>query len=160
MPTVEAAFEDVRRHAKKRGVRLRPPCPPAVIDEFVRDVRSELGFTPPDEYIQFLKLSDGLETQSGHVHGAQDFMEYNVTHWCRDFTGSGEGDVYTARFSPKPPSERVPPTFALIGDHGNLEWFVYMLRPPEYRVTNMGFVDEVNGRFQGLGELLLRLARK
>ena len=159
MPTVEAAFKEIRRHAKRWGVHPRPPCSPAAMKELVNGARAEFAFEVPDDYVRLLRLTDGLQTQSGYIHGAEAFLEYNSDHWCRDITTSQKGDVLTVRFDAKAPSDRIPPAFALIGDEGNMEWFVYMLQPPEYRVTTMGFADEVHERFQGLGELLLRLAK-
>jgi hypothetical protein len=90
-------------------------------------VKKRFNGSMPEDYIDFLKQSDGLQIENIYLFSALDVMLLN-----EDFSYE-----YKIR----------------IGDKGNIDDLVFSFQYHRYEVITMGYVDEIIasfGNFQGL----------
>ena len=55
------------------GDRLPPPCPSAQLINVQKEAMAKLDVQLPEEYLEFLRVHDGLDWNGLQVYGAEDY---------------------------------------------------------------------------------------
>jgi hypothetical protein len=138
------------------------PCTAAEIAEVVSLARFKIGIEVPPDYLALLKLTKNFGTQWGYIFGPVDFLEENFQKWCTkstticsttEFRVSLQGRLATVR-------ERVPPSFALLGQNSNQDSFIYRYTTSRYEITGFAFNDHVYESFSTLAALINHIGRE
>ena len=100
------------------------------IEKFVKESQLALQYTPCDEYIELLKLTNGFEWNGFFIDSAGDFISNNLD--CRELQTSNEYIVFGT---------------------GSIESYVYNFKNRQYSIANMVDFDEDFERFDTFGDM-------
>ena len=137
METIEGFLERVEADADERGVYLKPPLPQYELNETAEAIREELGLTIPEEYMCFLRVTDGIGTQCGYLSPLQRIGEHNAIIWFMQSKSgaNAEGD-FEIRYEPLETPRT--PTYIWLGYEGNQSEHIYDLATGEFHRRGLG----------------------
>lgn len=125
------SFNDVTLQELQSTV-IKEPLPDA--DKFIKESQLVLQYTPCDEYVELLKLSNGFEWNGLFIDGAYDFLLSNMD--LRETRGD-----YNKKF--------------IIFGSGSVESYVYNLNSRLYCIVNMVDFDTVFEPFKSFSDMFM-----
>jgi hypothetical protein len=97
---LEPFLESLR---SRRGVHFSDPADADRLAEMTAAIREQLSLQMPETYLQFLRITDGIETQRGGLYGTGSLLEENVDIWLMDQSfGKSESGDFMVNYEPKP----------------------------------------------------------
>jgi gamma-glutamylcyclotransferase (GGCT)/AIG2-like uncharacterized protein YtfP len=117
----------------EKAVYLKPGASEAAIDTLQREARKDLGEEVPESFVRLLRLTNGAQINGAFFKEAENLVLENL-------------DV------PRP-------NVIVLGNAGNVDWYVFDKRDRRFHVTNFGFEDERLYSFHTFEELLLSVFR-
>jgi len=112
---------------------FKVPVPESEIYQFVKESRMALQYTPCDEYLDLLRLTNGFEWEH-MIYGTVEFIESNIEHrkTCDDNT------------------------IIIFSSVGNMNIYTYNTKTKTYHIANMSCsTDENNYTYETFGELII-----
>ena len=136
METIEGFLERLKPEADQLGVYVKPPLPEDELNKTAETIRSELGLTIPEDYLRLLRITNGIETQSGYLSPLQEIGEQNAALWFMQPKSGANRGHFEIRYEPL----RVPrtPTYLWLGYDGNSAEQVFDLATGEFRQLLLG----------------------
>jgi hypothetical protein len=130
MTEIQQPFETLKRLGSQPtlGVYLRLPASADAIQQMQRDAREIWGEPIPEEYEILLRISDGVQIEGAYFKQAANLVPENQ-------------DVFD-------------PQIVVLGNSGNVEWYVFDRQDRQFHITTMGCPNERFGSFQSFAELL------
>jgi hypothetical protein len=136
MAKAESALETLKRRGgdKTSGVFLESGAGATAIREMQADAKRDLGEPVPEEYVEFLKLTNGAQLNGAYFKSAENLVAENL-------------DV--------PRSEII-----VLGNEGNMVEFVFDRRDEKFHTIAMGFHDDIRSSFDSFQDMLLTVMKE
>ena len=136
METIERFLERLQPEADELGVYLKPPLPEDELNGTAERIRRELGLLVPKDYLRLLRVTNGIETQSGYLSPLQEIGEQNTVLWFVQAESDANRGHLKIRYEPL----RAPrtSTYLLLGYDGNSAEQVFDLTTDEFRLLLLG----------------------
>ena len=140
---LQHVLQRITADADRLGVSFTPPLPEPELQDLLQAIRAELGVEIPPDYVEFLRFSDGLDTQCGYLCDLKSIGERHVDRWHMDTkSGVNEQGQFEIRYIPRETPKQA--TYLHLGYQGNMAEFLYDFGTGEYRDVLLGHPDRPN----------------
>ncbi len=122
-------------------LNLRPPLPERKLKRAADAIRKKLGLTIPEDYMCFLRRTNGLQTQSGYLSGLGDVGDMNAIRWFMEPQKRAAGESFY--WNDYKPLENPPvPTYILLGYENSHAELVYDIAARDYLRRSLHYKDQ------------------
>lgn len=119
-----------RLGAEKLGaVYLRPKASEVAIRQMQTAAKRNLGEVVPDAYVAFLRITNGVQINGAYFKEAENLVPENL-------------DIDH-------------PEFIVLGNDGNMAYYVFDKRDRRFHTINLGFPDERFESYDSFDEMLI-----
>lgn len=149
---------NLKQRAERCGVYFSEPCKPEILENLLRDGKDILQSELPGDYVKFLAISDGLETQRGILYGASDFIEQNRRVWLCETSLEPTTNGTVVHFDFKEMGKI--PSYAWLGCNGNMDGYIFDFDTRRFAVTTLGDGTEIWNSYADFADLLLYMTEE
>jgi hypothetical protein len=119
---------------EKRAVYLRPRASEAAIRRMQAAAQRDLGEPVPDAYVALLRIANGVQIQGAFFKEAENLVPENL-------------DIDH-------------PEIIVLGNDGNMAYYVFDKRDRRFHTINLGFPDERFESYDSFDEMLIGVLKE